>query len=306
MDQHGLAVDARRHEDRAARVDHPELVPVVRAGGELDGVGSGRERRHGLGIGGQRVVDPRTGDHLLAAAPPASQQEQPEPRQIPEGAADAAVGHRVAVAVDGHLGVGLRTHRSPELVRDQIGEPSAGSTFHHPRQQVGEDRSVVEPSPVRTFVLERGVVGGDVGRQVEVHPRSPQVDLLVDADIGVEVRVVLVEPRPGPHVQQMPDRAPVPRRAGELGQVCGHWIVGRQKSPTDEPPGHGRRDRLGDRHDQMPRPSRHAVEVGLHNDASAVQDDDAVGVGALEEGGERHPPSVGVDRRCREVAGILR
>ena len=56
----------------------------------------------------------------------------------------------------------------------------------------------------------------------------------------------------------------------------------------------------------MPRPSRHAVEVGLHNDASAVQDDDAVGVGALEEGRERHRPPVGVDRRPREVADILR
>ena len=104
----------------------------------------------------------------------------------------------------------------------------------------------------------------------------------------------------------MPHRAAVPRRAGEIGHVRGHRIVGRQQSPTDEPPADGRRDRLRDRHEEMPRPSRHAVEVGLHHDATPVQDDDAVGVGALEEDRERDGPPVGVDRRPQKAAGLLR
>ena len=302
MDQHRLAVDAGAHVHRAVRVHDPELVAVVGTARELSRVRRRGERREHVGLGEQRVADPRCGHDLVLAAASALQQELPEPSQVPERAADPTVGHRVTVCVHRDLGVELRAHRPPQLRGDQVGQARAGRALHDPPEHVRQDRAVVERAAVRSLVLEHRVVRRDVGGERRIRARTPQVDLLVHADVRVEVRVILVEPCARPHVQQVPDRAAFERRAGQLGDVRGHGIRRMQEPALDERAADRGGHRLRDRHQQVRGIGRHAREVPLGHDAAAMQDEEPVRVRVLQEPGERHRPSAGVDHRAHHVA----
>ncbi len=279
MDEDGLPVDPGPHVDRRGRIDHPELVAVVGPGGKLPGIGRRGERLDRVGVRRQRVADPGARDHPSAAVG----QQLPETRQVTQRAGHTAVGHRVPACIDRDLGVELRTHRLPELARHQVGQPRARGALHDPPQHIGQHRSIVEQPAVLGLVPQGREIRGDVVGQVASGLRPPLVDLLVDAHVGGEVVVVLVEAGAGAHVEQVPDGAALPGGAGQLRDVCGEQIVGREHAATDQHAADRRRHGLRHRHQQVRRRRRHAVGVSLGHDPAAVQHEQPVGVRLVEE-----------------------
>ena len=124
-------------------------------------------------------------------------------------------------------------------------------------------------------------------RQPGVDARPPQVDLLVDAHVRRRVGVLLVEPRPGAHVQQVPHRRALPGRAGELRKHGGDERLRVEQPPPGQDAGDRRGDRLRHRHQEV-RPGRgEPVSVDLGDDPAPVEHEEAVGVRGVEGLGER-------------------
>jgi hypothetical protein len=283
VDEDVLPVDAGGVVERQARIPHPPAVPVV---------GSGRVARHGarprerLGpVGGtpDRVLDPGAGHDLPALGPALPQVELAEPGQVAQGSADAAVGHRVAVGVDGDLRVELRAHRLPQLAGDELVQPLPRRPLDHPRQHVGEDRAVPERAAVRPVVAQRPEVAERVRRPRPPVVRPPQVHALVGAHVGFGILVGLVELGAGPHVQQVLHGGALERGPGQFRDDPLDRGGDVQRAPAGQHAGHGRGHRLGHRHQQVRGVRRHAVEVVLGHDLSLVQHQEAVGVGLGEQ-----------------------
>ena len=119
-------------------------------------------------------------------------------------------------------------------------------------------------------VLEGGHVAARIEGKVGRRARAPEIELLVDAHLGREVRVVLVEPRARSHVQQMLHAGALEAGADELRDVRGHESVHIERAAADEDAGHRGRDGLRHGHQQVARVTRHVVVVPLHHDASVV------------------------------------
>ena len=67
-------------------------------------------------------------------------------------------------------------------------------------------------------------------------PRPPQVDLLVDAHVGRQIVVVLVESRACAHVEQVPHRAASHEVPASSGHVLRDQIGGCEDPAVDQPP----------------------------------------------------------------------
>ncbi len=278
-----LAVDARSVEERHGRVPDPPAVAVVSPGRIAGRVVPAHERLRAVGSPPDRVVDPRAGHDDALADPAVLQVELAEPGQVAQGRADASVGHRVAVRVDGDLRVELGAHRLPQLPGDELVQPRASGPLNHPRQHVGEDRAVPERAAVRPVVRQRREVAQRVRGPGLPVVRAPQVHPLVGAHVGFGIVIALVEPGSGPHVQQVLHGRALERGAAQFRDDLFHPGRDRQLASPGEHSGDRGRHRLGHRHQQVRDVGRQAVEVMLGHHLALVQHQEAVGVGLLQQ-----------------------
>ena len=95
--------------------------------------------------------------------------------------------------------------------------------------------------------------------------------------VGVGV-VLLVEARAGAHVEQVLERAALPRGPAQRGDVLGHLGGGVEHALAGEHADQRRGERLRHRHQQMRVARVHPVDVALEDDAPAVEDADPVRV----------------------------
>ena len=127
-------------------------------------------------------------------------------------------------------------------------------------------------------------------------PPRGDVDL---PDIRVAVDILFREAHPGGHVEHVLDARAGPAGGCQLGQVVGHrsrWIDDAAAGKhAERHAGH----RLGHRLRQMQRALAHAVEISFVDDRAVLYDEEAVGVGLVEQAGKRPRPSLAVGDRQR-------
>ena len=174
--------------------------------------------------------------------------------------------------------IGCHSSRGDELV-----QPGSGRPLDHPGQHVGEDRAVPERAAVRPVVLQRREVAERVRGPGLTVVRAPQVHPLVGAHVGLGIVVVLVEPGPGPHVQQVLHGRALERGTAEFRDDLLDAGGDRQLAPADQHAGDRRGHRLGHGHQQVRDVGGQAVEVVLGHDLALVQHQEAVGVGLRQQ-----------------------
>ena len=260
------------------------------------------ERPGAVGGTPDRVVDPAAGHDDAVADPAALQVQLAEPGQVAQGRADAAVGHRVAVRVDGDLRVELGAHRLPQFGGDELVQPRPGRPLDHPRQHVGEDRAVPERAAVRPVVRQRREVAERVRGPGLPVIRAPQVYPLIRAHVGLGVVVALVEAGAGPHVQQVLHGRTLERGAGEFRDDLLHPGRDRQLAPAGQHAGDRGGHRLGHRHQQVRDVGRQAVEVVLGHHLALVQHQEAVGVGLGQQLGDAQLAAGVLEPQAEDVA----
>ena len=259
-DVHHLAMDAQaeQHVAVVTRAE-PELVPVPPAGkGPLGGRRGERGPR--AGVDGPGLAQP-VGRHDPAGVPgpvrnqPAVQQHLAEPAHVAGGGAQAPVVHGGAQAVVQQLGVCFGAHRRPDQLGHQLSHGPAGRALADPAQHVRLRGAVQEPRAVRRLGLQRG--------QEPVKPAGlplaglPPDPLVEPPDVGVRAGVLLDEPDPAAHVEDVPDQGAGVAAAGQFGHVAGDLAVRVQLAAVDEHGGHAAHHGLRHRHQRV-RPVRGA------------------------------------------------
>lgn len=132
-------------------------------------------------------------------------------------------------------------------------------------------------------VAEAGEVLERVARARPPVVRRPTVDAVADRDLGVRIAVVLAVFGAGAHVKQLLDG-----RAAKGGglQLRDDAVDGRghvERAAAGQRARHEAGDGLGDRHEQMRRAGAEAIAVLLGDDRAPMEDEEAVGVGVVEQ-----------------------
>ena len=116
---------------------------------------------------------------------------------------------------------------------------------------------------------------------------------VVRAVVGdVEDRVLVDVVVPGvarAHVEDVLEAAALPGGAGELGQVTGDEIAGRQQAASGEHAAEDGSQRFRAGHEQVRVGLAHAVEVALRDDAAVLDHEEAVREGLGQHVRERQP-----------------